>query len=159
VSEVHHDKYEDHIARHDPREGFDDTEPDSKSIFGFVIGSVILLVAVILALQFYFDKVWSNMVEERVSSVPDADLGVQHNLEDWRLNHYEFTDKSKTSVRLPLDRAKALLLEEAKAGKTFYPAKPTEPKPETPNAPADAKGAAAPDAKGDDKGKAETKAK
>ena len=158
MSEAHHNKYEDHIVHHDPKEGFDDTEPDSKSIFGFVVGSVILLVAVILSLQFYFDKLWGSMVYESVTSVPSGDLATQHNLEDWRLSHYEFTDKSKTAVRLPLDQAKALFLQEMKAGKQFYPGKGTEPKPETPAAAAPAAGApAAADGKEAAKGKQEKK--
>jgi hypothetical protein len=127
-----HGKYDQPLPHHDPSEGFDGTEPDSKSITGFVIASVITLVVVILALQFYFNGVWNAMVSERVLSVPGGELATQRQLEEWRFTHYEYTDKSKSTVRIPLDRARQLYLEDAKAGKTFYPAKPTEPKPETP---------------------------
>ena len=56
-------------------------------------------------------------------------------LSNWRLNHYEYADPSKTRVRIPFERAKELFLAEEAAGKTFYPAKPTEPKPEEPATP------------------------
>ena len=128
------------FVKHDPSEGFDPSEPDSKSIAGFVIGSVVLLVAVIFSLQYYFDKIWGSMVYDRVMAVPSSELANQRRLEDWRMTHYEYTDKSKTAIRMPMERAKQLLMEEMKTGKTFYPGKGTEPKPEVPPAPADAKG-------------------
>ena len=143
-----HEKYEHPMVHHDPKEGFDSTEPDSKSIAGFVIGSVILLVAVILSLQFYWDQLFGSLVQEKVLSVPGGELSVQRSLEDWRLTHYEYTDKSKSAIRLPLDQAKALFLEEINAGKPFYPGKASEPKPEVPPAPADSK-----EAKTEEKGK------
>ena len=123
------------LPPHDPKEGFDATEPHARQITLFVILSVITLAVTIAALQYYFDKVWNQMVYENVLAVPGGELADQRSLEDWRLTHYEYTDKSKTTVRIPFERAKALFLEEAKQGKTFYPAKPTEPKPETPAAP------------------------
>ena len=60
------------------------------------------------------------------------ELGDLRSLANWRLNHYEYADPSKSHVRLPFERAKELFLAEQAAGKTFYPGKPTEPKPEEP---------------------------
>ena len=120
------------VVPHDPREGFDATEPHSRQITLFLILSVTTLVVTIAALQYYFDKVWNQMVYDSVLSAPGVDLAKQRNLEDWRMTHYEYTDKSKTTVRIPLERARVLFLEEAKQGKAFYPGKATEPKPEVP---------------------------
>jgi hypothetical protein len=103
-----------------------------------VIVSVITLVVTILALQVYFDKIWNEAVYEKVLSVPGEELGELRSLARWRLGHYEYADPSKTRVRIPFDRAKELFLADEAAGKTFYPGKPTEPKPEEPAAPADA---------------------
>jgi hypothetical protein len=129
-------KYDHETAPHDPREGFDHSEPAARKITFFVIVSVITLVVTILALQSYFDKIWNEAVYEKVLSVPGAELGDLRSLTNWRLNHYEYNDPTKTSVRLPFERAKELFLAEQAAGKTFYPAKPTEPKPEEPVTPA-----------------------
>jgi|SRR5579862_2533315 len=137
------------IVHHDPREGYDHTEPAARQIAVFIVVSVICLVAMILAVQAYFEKAWDEAVYEKVLSVPGQEVGELRQLEAWRLTHYEYTDKSKTTVRLPYERAKELFLREAAEGKTFYPAKPTEPKPEEPPKADDAKndGKSAEDAK------------
>src|SRR5207302_10258715 len=102
----------------------------------FVVISVIALALTMFAVQGYFQKVWDRLTFERVLSVPGAELADQRSLENWRMTHYEYADKSKTTVRTPFERARELVLKDAAEGKTFYPAKPTEPKPETPAEPA-----------------------
>src|SRR5215831_7852971 len=96
-------KYDHEVVHHDPHEGFDRTEPDSRKITMFVIGSVLLLIITILALQSYFDKLWNELTYERVLSVPGEELGQARNLEAWRLTHYEYTDATRKNVRIPLD--------------------------------------------------------
>ena len=130
------EKYDHEVPHHDPREGFDRSEPAARKITFFVIVSVITLVVTILALQAYFDKIWNEAVYEKVLAVPGEEVGDLRSLSNWRLSHYEFTDPTKTQVRLPFERAKELVLADQEAGKTFYPAKPTEPKPEEPATPA-----------------------
>src|SRR6185295_4217704 len=125
-------KYDHEVPHHDPREGFDNSEPAARKITFFVIVSVITLVVTILALQSYFDKIWNQAVYEKVLAVPGEEVGDLRSLSGWRLGHYEYTDSTKTTVRLPYERAKELFLADQAAGKTFYPAKPTEPKPEEP---------------------------
>jgi hypothetical protein len=126
-------KYDHEVAHHDPQEGFDHSEPAARKITVFVIVSVITLVVTILAVQSYFEKIWNEAVFEKILSVPGAQVGELRSLESWRLNHYEYADPSKTRVRIPYEHAKELFLAEQAAGKTFYPAKPTEPKPEEPD--------------------------
>jgi hypothetical protein len=120
------------MVKHDPREGFDPTEPDSRRITAFVIISVITLAVVIGALQNYFDSVWDMLVADHVTNAVSPELKEQRALENWRMTHYEYTTEEKKEVRLPLDAARQLVLDEAKQGKTFYPAKSTVPQPETP---------------------------
>jgi hypothetical protein len=136
-------KYDQEVAHHDPKEGFDHSEPAARKITMFVIVSVITLVVTILALQAYFEKIWNEAVYEKVLSVPGEEVGDLRSVSNWRLNHYEYADPSKTRVRIPYERAKELFLADEAAGKTFYPAKPTEPKPEEPATPAAAPGAPA----------------
>jgi hypothetical protein len=136
-------KYDHEVSPHSPREGFDHSEPATRKITMFVIVSVVTLVVTILALQSYFEKIWNEAVYEKVLSVPGEEVGDLRSLSNWRLGHYEYTDPSKTSVRIPYERAKELFLAEQASGKTFYPAKPSEPKPEEPATPAPAPGAPA----------------
>jgi hypothetical protein len=137
------EKYDHELPHHDPQEGFDRSEPAARKITMFVIVSVITLIVTILALQSYFEKIWNEAVYEKVLSVPGEEVGDLRGLANWRLDHYEYTDPSKTTVRIPFERAKELFLAEQASGKTFYPAKPTEPKPEEPATPAPAPGAPA----------------
>jgi len=115
-------------THHEASEGFDYTEPQAPKIWGFAIGSVVILVVVIVALQQYFDKIWNDAVYEKVLTAPSQELQDQRNRDEWALTHYRYEDKSKGQVRIPLDRAQELFLKEAAEGKTFYPAKSTLPK-------------------------------
>jgi hypothetical protein len=130
------DVYEHPIAHHDPQEGFDRGEPRVGAIFAFTIGSVLILVLVIVALQNYFEDIYQKAVYEKVLSVPSEQLQDLRNRDAWNLTHYMYGDLNKASgrVRIPIDRAMQLFAGEAGAGKLFYPAKPTVPKKEEPEA-------------------------
>lgn len=133
MSKEHLDPHYDHeVVKHDPKEGFDPTEPEASRITLFVIISVITLVVTIVAVQNYFESAWTEAVTDKVLTVAPPELKDQHALENWRMTHYEYTTPAKAEVRLPLDRARELVLAEAGQGKTFYPAKPTVPKKEEP---------------------------
>ncbi len=138
------DDIEEHGIRthHDASEGFDRTEPAAPSVWAFTIGSIVILVVVIFALQQYFYKIWDDAVQEKVLAAPSQELQDQRNRDDYALTHYSYQDKSKGVVRIPLDQAEQLVLQDAAQGKTFYPAKPTKPKTEEEEA-AEAKQAAA----------------
>jgi hypothetical protein len=119
-------------------EGFDHTEPQSGAIAAFGIGSVILLIVTILALQAYFNKIWQEAVYEKVLVPPSELLIDLHRREDWFLTHYSWADKKNGTVRIPLDQAMQLFAQEAASGKLFYPAKDYVPKKEEPAAAPDA---------------------
>jgi len=120
------------IRHADPREGFDNTEPRAGAIVAFAVGSVLLLILTIIALQAYFNHIWEEAVYEKVLAPPSEELKALHYREDWFLTHYSYADKKNGVVRIPLDRAMQLFSEEAAAGKLFYPAKNVLPKPEEP---------------------------
>jgi hypothetical protein len=118
------------IKHHSPEEGFDRTEPKAGSIVGFALGSVVLLVATIIALQVYFNKIYDEAVYEKILAPPSEQLKELHYREDWFLTHYSFTDKKTGVVRIPLDEAMQKFSQEASEGKLFYPAKSYVPKKE-----------------------------
>jgi hypothetical protein len=136
----------------DPREGFDRQEPSAGAIATFAVVSLVLLVITILAIQQYFDHIWNQAVYEKVLAPPSEQLRDVRGRDDWNLTHYMFMDKASGQVRIPVDKAMELNLQDAAAGKTFYPAKGYAPKKEEPAlaAPgaAPAGGAAAPGAPG-----------
>ena len=130
------DVYEHPIEHHDPHEGFDKTEPNARAIWGFTVGSVLVLVLVIVAVQGYFEQVLQTAVYEKVLSAPSVQLQDLRNRDAWNLTHYMYGDLNQSSgrVRIPIDKAMQAFAEEAGAGKLFYPAKPTVPKKEEPAA-------------------------
>lgn len=114
----------------DPREGFNRDEPSVGAIFGFAAGSMVLLVLTIATVQMYFDHVYNEAVYEKVLAPPSEQLKELRQRDDWNLTHYMYLDKPSGQVRIPLDKAMELVLADAAAGKTFYPAKATAPKVE-----------------------------
>jgi hypothetical protein len=126
----------------DPREGFDRDEPSAGAIVTFAIGSLILLVLTILAIQQYFNHIWSEAVYEKVLAPPSEQLREVRGRDDWNLTHYMYMDKASGQVRIPIEKAMELNLQDAAAGKTFYPAKAYVPKQEIPAVVAPVAGAA-----------------
>ena len=116
----------------DPREGFDRAEPSAAAIAAFAIGSMVLLVLTILAIQQYFVHIWNEAVYEKVLAPPSEQLREVRGRDDWNLTHYMYMDKPSGQVRIPVDKAMELNLQDAAQGKTFYPAKATVPKKEEP---------------------------
>ena len=97
-----------------------------------MVGSLILLVLTIGAIQQYFDHIWNEAVYEKVLAPPSEQLREVRGRDDWNLTHYMYLDKPSGQVRIPIDQAMELNLQDAAAGKTFYPAKAYVPKPEVP---------------------------
>jgi len=130
------DAYEHPIAHHDPKEGFDSTEPNTPAIWLFTIVSVVGLVLTVVAVQGYFDQIYKQAVYERVLSAPSEQLRDVRNRDAWNLTHYMYgnLDKSTNRVRMPIDKAMQTFAAEAAAGKLFYPAKPAPIKKEEPAA-------------------------
>src|SRR5665213_1043049 len=137
------EEYNHPLAHHDPKEGFDRSEPDTRLIWLFTVGSIIGLVLVIVAVQGYFEQIYKEAVYERVLTVPSELLQDVRNRDAWNLTHYMYgdLDKSSNRVRMPIDKAMQAFASEAAAGKLFYPAKDTAIKKEEPDAAAAPAGA------------------
>jgi hypothetical protein len=128
------EEYEHPIQKHDPIEGFDRSDPQVAKIFGVTVGSLLTLVLLIVAMQQYFEDIYSKAVYEKILSAPSEQLQDVRNRDAWNLSHYMYGDHSDKSgrVRIPLDKAMEMNLEDAQAGKSFYPAKAAPVKPYSP---------------------------
>ncbi len=122
------------VGHHDPKEGFDRAEPDARSIWLFTVLSIVSLILVLVAVQQYFVKIWDEAVTEKVLIAPDSQLQMVRGRDAWDLTHYMYLDKKTGQIRIPVDRAQDLFLQEVADGKAFYPGKPTVPKKEEPAA-------------------------
>jgi hypothetical protein len=104
----------------------------------YTVVSLVVLVILIVAMQQYFEDIYRKAVYEKILAPPSEQLQELRNRDAWNLSHYMYGDLSKNSgrVRIPLDKAIELNLQDAQAGKSFYPAKSSPVKPlEPPTAP------------------------
>ncbi len=101
--------------------GFDADEPNTRGIVVFLISMVLIFIAVVLGVTYYFKYVYEQAEYEKVLAPPSEQLRDLRAREDWNLTHYGYMDKAKGQVRIPLDRAMELLVKEAADGKLRYP--------------------------------------
>ena len=125
-------------------EGFDATEVDAvtASMFGGVI--ILIIIAVFIGITLFWDKFLVGRYRTVVEAAPNQQLDDLHKTEARLLNGYSYVDKAKGQVRIPIDRAMQLLLDEVKAGKAPYNNKDSVKTPD----PAEATAAAATPAAG-----------
>ena len=97
--------------------GFDTAEVNAKVVAVFIVVTVVMLVAIIGGVQFYFDSIHEQEVFEKVDAPVGDDLRELHAREDGQLGSYGYINKDAGSVRLPIRRAMELLA----AGQIRYP--------------------------------------
>jgi hypothetical protein len=116
------------VVHHAASEGFDRQEPRVTAIWGFAVGSIVVLLVTIGALEQYFQKVWNDAVYEKVLVAPSEQLEQVRGRDEWDLTHSMYLNKDTGQVRIPLEHAQELYMQETAAGKAFYPGKATAPK-------------------------------
>lgn len=113
--------------------GFDAEEPNARGIFLFIGAMVAMFIAVVIGVTYYFNHAYEKQEYESLLAPPSEQLKQLHAREQWELTHYQYLDKSKGQVRIPVARAMELLVQEAASGKLKYPTVDQAPKkPEPP---------------------------
>lgn len=92
--------------------GFDAAEPRTRFIALFGLATLVALVAIILGLQAYVDSVKQEEIYVKVLQPVSEDLRALRAREDTELNGYQYIDRAKGTVRLPIRRAMELLAKE-----------------------------------------------
>lgn len=118
----HREEFDD-ISEHP--HGFDTSEPKGAFIAIFGISVVITLVATILGIQFYYDRVNEEQVYNQVLAPESDQLRNLRAKEDSQLYSYQYIDRERGTVRLSIDRAMDLLAKEAAENRLPYPITPT----------------------------------
>ena len=95
--------------------GFEATEPRSGAIALIGAATVILLVLIIFGVQAYYDHARDQQIFVKQLQPVSEDLKALHAREDADLNSYRYIDRAKGTVRLPINRAMDLVVEEAHA--------------------------------------------
>ena len=108
--------------------GFDAEEPNARGILLFTGATVILFIAVVIGVSYYFNYMRDQQEYKQLLSRPSEELKTLHDRENWELTHYQVLDKTKGQVRIPLDRAMELLVSEAATGQLKYPTVDQAPK-------------------------------
>ncbi len=101
--------------------GFDTSEVNAKAVGIFIVVAVVMIVAIIGGVQFYFDSIQAREIFEKVGAPVSDDLRDLHAREDGQLGSYGYMNKDEGSVRLPIRRAMELLATDAAEGKLRYP--------------------------------------
>jgi hypothetical protein len=97
--------------------GFDQTEPRARMIAVFGTALIVALVAVILGVQWYFDRVMEQQVFIKQLEPVSSDLKALRAREDAELHQYRYVDRAQGTVRLPIERAMELVVKEGARAK------------------------------------------
>ena len=121
---------------------FEDQEPKNPLIAFLLITSCIFIVAVCAFLSWMFIVARDNEHNRKIDQATYTDLQVIRKAEETKLNSYQYLDKDKGVVRIPVERAIQLMAEEAKAASPKTETAPVAPLTEA--SPVGAKPKAAP---------------
>lgn len=93
---------------------YEDQEPKNPLIAFLLIISCIFVVAVCALLSWIFIVARDNEYNRKINQSTYTDLQNQRKAEDAVLGGYQYLDKDKGVVRIPVERAMQLMAEEAK---------------------------------------------
>lgn len=118
-----HEHYREEFHGEHPH-SYDHTEP-KYSILWIIGGAiVILLFFVAIGIQMYYERTETWAVQERVLSQDNWNLQHLRRTEQQELTSYGYVDQKAGTVRIPLEQAMRLTIDEAASGRTKYPTSP-----------------------------------
>jgi hypothetical protein len=121
-----------------PEEGYDRHEPRS-GVIAIVSGATMLLLLLFIVGTYWLYQVsYEAIDQQQYSGVASKELLAIREREDAHLHKYAVIDKTKGTVRIPIDRAIEIVAAESAQGRVFYNTATYAVKPEPPG------GAAAP---------------
>ena len=109
---------------------YENQEPKNNLIAFLLIISCIFVVAVCAFLSWMFIVTRDNEYSRKINQATYVDLQNLRKSEDARLNGYQYVDKEKGVVRIPVERAMQMMAEEAKSSAPKAAATPATVKPE-----------------------------
>lgn len=137
MADSEHSEFREDLHQGEHPATYDHTEPQY-SIIAILGGlTIVSLFLVGIGIEFYYDRMVSSAVYDKVLSQPNWALQDLRNKEAWELTHYARLDPAKGTVRLPVDQAMQILVREAAENRLRYPTAPYAVKtPEQLSAPA-----------------------
>jgi hypothetical protein len=109
---------------------YDHTEP-KYSLLWIVGGTiVVLLIFIGIGVQMYYERAETSAVYDRVLSQENWNLQHLRAQEEKELTTYGYADQQAGTIRIPLEQAMRLTIDEAASGRTKYPTAAYEVKTE-----------------------------
>ncbi len=106
---------------------YENQDPKNPLIAFLLITSCIFIVAVCAFLSWMFIVARDNEHNRKIDQATYTDLQNVRKAEDAKLTGYQYLDKDKGVVRIPVERAMQLLAEEAKGAQPKAATSPTTP--------------------------------
>jgi hypothetical protein len=119
-----HSEYREEIVLDEHPRNYDHSEPRSRMIAIYMAATVVFLVFIGIAIQAYYELTYNNEEYQRVLSQDNWTLRDLRNKEQWELTHYGYVEKEKGTVRIPIDQAMQLILQDNAENKLKYPTNP-----------------------------------
>lgn len=94
---------------------YENQDPKNPLIAFLLISSCLFVVAVCAFLSWMFIVARDNEHNRKIDQATYTDLQEFRKAEDAKLNSYQYIDKDKGVVRIPVERAMQLVAEEAKS--------------------------------------------
>lgn len=118
-----HGEYREELHGEHPH-SYDHTEPKYSLLW--IIGGliVVLLIFVGIGIQFYYERTEESTVYNRVLSQDSWQLQDLHRKEAQELSSYGYVDQKAGSVRIPIDQAMRMVVQEAAENRPKYPTAP-----------------------------------
>jgi hypothetical protein len=117
-----HSEYREEIVPHGEHPlSYDHAEPRYRQIAAFMGVTIVLLIVIGIGIQGYYELIYNNEEYTRVISQPNWALQDLRNKEQWELTHFGYVDKSKGTVRIPIDQAMQMVVQDAAQNKLPYP--------------------------------------
>ena len=118
-----HGEYREEFHGEHPH-SYDHTEPKYSLLW--IIGGVIvgLLIFIGIGVQFYYERAEQSTVYRRVLSQDNWQLQYLRKVEDQELSSYGYVDPKAGTVRVPIEQAMRMVVQEAAENRPKYPTAP-----------------------------------
>ena len=103
------------VHQHAPGAGYDEAEPQALWVLFMGLGVIVTLIAVMLSVEWYYDRINEEVTFEKQLAPVSGDLTALRADEDLRLHTYGYVNKEKTEVRIPIERAMDVVVAERSA--------------------------------------------
>jgi len=94
--------------------GYDRHDPNTRFIALLGLATIVILIAAVFGVQYYYDRLYDEQVYVKVLEPESETLKDLRSRENEQLHSYQYIDREKGTVRIPIERAMQVLVEESR---------------------------------------------